>query len=39
MPKGKRWTLQEEVELKTLVEANTKVSDIAAKFGKKPGAI
>lgn len=39
MTKGKRWTVQQEVELKTLVEANTKVEDIAAKFGKKPGAI
>ena len=39
MTKGKRWTVQEEAELKTLVEANTQVEDIAAKFGKKPGAI
>jgi hypothetical protein len=39
MTKGKRWTVQQEAELKTLVEANTKVGDIAAKFGKKPGAI
>ena len=39
MTKGKRWTVQQEAELKTLVEANTQVDDIAAKFGKKPGAI
>lgn len=39
MTKGKRWTVQEETELKTLVEANTRVEAIAAKFGKKPGAI
>src|SRR3990172_1893501 len=39
MTKGKSWTVQEEAELKTLVEANTKVDDIAAKFGKNPGAI
>ena len=39
MTKGKRWTIQEEAELKTLVEANTQVDDIAAKFGKQPGAI
>jgi len=39
MTKGKRWTVQQEAELKKLVEANAKVDDIAAKFGKKPGAI
>ena len=39
MTKGKRWTVHEEAELKTLVEANTHVEVIAAKFGKKPGAI
>src|SRR3989304_689746 len=39
MTKGKRWTVQEEAELKTLVEASTRVEDIAARFGKKPGAI
>src|SRR4030066_532598 len=39
MTKGKRWTVQQEAELKTLVEANTQVDDIAEKFGKKPGAI
>lgn len=39
MAKGKRWTVEEETELKTLVESNTSVDDIAARFGKKPGAI
>ena len=39
MTKGKRWTAQAEAVLKALVESNTKVEDIAAKFGKKPGAI
>ena len=39
MTKGKHWTPQEETELKTLVESNTKLEDIAAKLGKKPGAI
>jgi hypothetical protein len=39
MTKGKRWTPQEEAELKALVEANKQVQEIAAKFGKQPGAI
>lgn len=39
MAKGKRWTVEEETELKTLVESNASVDDIAARFGKKPGAI
>jgi hypothetical protein len=39
MTKGKHWTAQEEAELKTLVESNASVEAIAAKFGKKPGAI
>src|SRR4030066_881892 len=39
MTKGKRWTVQQEAELKTLVEANTQVDDIAVKVEKKPGAI
>ena len=38
-PKGKQWTTQEEAELKTLVEANAKVDEIAAKLQKSPGAI
>jgi hypothetical protein len=39
MPKGKHWSAQEEADLKTLVEANTHVEQIAAKLGKTPGAI
>jgi hypothetical protein len=39
MTKGRHWTVQEEAELKTLVEANTHVDAIAARFGKNPGAI
>jgi len=39
MTKGKHWTVQEEAELKTLVEANTHIDTIAARFGKNPGAI
>ena len=39
MTKGKQWSLQEEVELKTLVEANAKVDEITAKLQKSPGAI
>jgi hypothetical protein len=39
MTKGKHWTAQEEAELKTLAETNTKIEDIAAKLGKPPGAI
>lgn len=36
---GKKWTAQQEAELKALVEANGSVEDIAAKFQKTPGAI
>ena len=39
MTKGKQWTAQEEAELKTLVEANATIQDIAAKLQKTPGAI
>jgi hypothetical protein len=39
MTKGKRWTSQEETELKTLIEANTSLDVIAAKLSKTPGAI
>ena len=35
----KRWTIQEETELKALVEANTNVEEIAVKLKKTPGAI
>jgi hypothetical protein len=39
MTKGKQWTPQEETELKSLVEANVKINEIAAKLHKTPGAI
>ena len=35
----KRWTTQEETELKALIEANTNVEEIAAKLQKTPGAV
>ncbi len=36
---GKKWTAEQEAELKALVEANASVTEIAAKFQKTPGAI
>jgi len=39
MTRGKRWTIQEENELKTLIENNTPLASIAAKFEKTPEAI
>ena len=36
---GKTWTAQEEAELKTLVEADSNVDEIAAKLQKTPKAI
>ncbi len=39
MTKGKQWTTQEEAELKSLVEANARIDEIAAKLQKTPGAI
>ena len=35
----KRWTVQEEAELKTLIESNVNVEEIAAKLKKTPGAV
>ncbi len=35
----RRWTIQEEKELKTLVEGNVNVEEIAAKLQKTPGAV
>jgi hypothetical protein len=35
----KRWTIQEETELKALIESNVNVEEIAAKLKKTPGAI
>jgi hypothetical protein len=39
MAKGKKWPAREEAELKALVEANSKVEEIAAKLHKTPGSI
>lgn len=39
MTRGKRWTVQEENELKTLIENNVPLLEIAAKFRKTPDAI
>ncbi len=39
MTKGKPWTIEEEAELKTLVDAKTPIDVIATKLGKQPGAI
>ena len=39
MTKGKQWSAQEEAELKSLVEANTRINEIAEKLKKTPGAI
>jgi hypothetical protein len=35
----RRWTIQEETELKALVEGNTNVEEIAGKLQKTPGAV
>ena len=39
MTNRKRWTIQEETELKTLVEGNATVEEIAGKLQKTPGAV
>lgn len=39
MTKGKPWTVQEETQLKTLIEAKTPIDVMAEKLGKKPGAL
>jgi len=36
---GKKWTAQEEAELKALVKENTNIDEIAAKIKKTPKAI
>ncbi|MCL4410233.1 MAG: GcrA family cell cycle regulator [Gammaproteobacteria bacterium] len=36
---GKKWTAQQEAELKKLVDANTNLEEIAAQLQKTPGAI
>ena len=39
MTNRKRWAIQEETELKTLVDANATVDEIAGKLQKTPGAV
>jgi hypothetical protein len=39
MTKGKPWTIEEETQLKTLIEAKKPVDIIAAKLERRPGAI
>jgi len=36
MTKGKPWTIDQETELRKLVEANTPIDLIATKLGKNP---
>jgi hypothetical protein len=36
---GKKWTPQQETELKTLLEANTELPEIAAKLQRSQGSI
>jgi hypothetical protein len=39
MTKGKPWTMEEEVALKELVDANTPLDAICVKLGRKPDAV
>ncbi|HSV48690.1 MAG TPA: hypothetical protein VLH35_00105 [Candidatus Acidoferrales bacterium] len=39
MTKGKKWTTQQENQLKTLIETNTPIPEIANQLDKTPGAI
>ncbi len=39
MTKGKPWTIEEETQLKALVEAKTPLGIVTEKFKRKPGAI
>ncbi len=39
MTKGSPWTVEEETELKALVEAKTPLDVIAAKLGRQSGAV
>jgi hypothetical protein len=39
MPKGKSWTVEEERELKQLIETGLNAYDIAVKLGKAPNAV
>jgi hypothetical protein len=36
---GKKWTAQQETELRTLVEANAELPEIAAKLQRSPGSV
>jgi len=39
MTDRKRWAAQEEAELKTLIDTNSSVEEIAARLHKTPGAV
>jgi hypothetical protein len=39
MPKGKPWSVEEEIKLKRLVKAGEPLDKIAAKLGKSKGAV
>jgi len=39
MPKGKPWTVEEEKQLREMVQAGKRVNEIAAFFGKSRGSI
>jgi hypothetical protein len=39
MVQRKKWTVQEEAQLKALIESNENVEEIAAKLKKTPGAV
>jgi hypothetical protein len=39
MTKGKQWTAQQEAQLKSLIEANTSLTEIAAALQKTSGAV
>lgn len=39
MPKGKPWTVEEERELKQLIEAGCNAYNIAVRLGKAPNAV
>lgn len=39
MTNRRRWTVQEETELKALIEANVNVAEISARLQKTPGAV
>jgi hypothetical protein len=39
MTRGKHWSAQQEAELKTLIDSNLPLEDIAKKLDKTPGAV